>query len=192
MKLSTVIGQAALDSLNQRGYLANDDPDRIDHPIFKSAYEWMMSQMTLRLGEPPAGVALPMWAWYQWDLGRKKPPMSRGRAPRGEVVYRIEFEVPSDQVLLSDHRDWHVVLNGGYMAVSEEEYDEYEVALHSTRDAGRLNELRQRQIKSWERIFVMERFEYGVRLIVKNIQACVWKIDSASVTRIRKYVSKGM
>lgn len=34
---------------------------------YGDSYLWMTEQMNKRIGEPPKGVVLPVWAWYQWE-----------------------------------------------------------------------------------------------------------------------------
>ncbi len=72
----------------------------------------MVGQMQIRLGEPPAGVTYPIWAWYQWQDAKRRLPDLRCRAHlgKGEVGVRIEFTKPAGQILLSDFDLWHLPL----------------------------------------------------------------------------------
>lgn len=77
-------------------------------------YSWLVSQMKKRIGPPPEGVSFPVWAWYQWRKDRKKPDLRAERwyyGYRGEKFYRLEIDIPDEQVLLSNFALWHVPLN---------------------------------------------------------------------------------
>ena len=94
-------------------------------------YSWMVSQMKKRIGPPPEGVKYPVLAWQQWRKGRKKPDLRWERWhcwPGGAKFYRLEIEIPDEQVLLSDFDNWHVPLNNGLFTDSDddEEYDDEE------------------------------------------------------------------
>ena len=80
---------------------------------FRFAYDWMAEQMGKRIGPPPDGVPVPLWAWYQWE-GRRGPRDLRqsGYAPRGTPMVQIEFEIEESQELLSDFDRWNTVLGG--------------------------------------------------------------------------------
>ncbi len=41
-------------------------------------YDWLVSEMKKRLGDPQQGVNYPVWAWYKWENERKKPDLHTG------------------------------------------------------------------------------------------------------------------
>ena len=93
-------------------------------PEFVENYEWLISQMIKRIGPPP------VWAWYKQNGKRKKPDLRGerwGYGPGDEDYICIEFEIPEDQVLLSDFDSWHIILNNGLFSDSEEEADQKDV-----------------------------------------------------------------
>ena len=86
---------------------------------FRPAYRWMRRQMAERLGD--CRGQYPVWAWLQ-----PKPDLRRGgHLPQGMIGVRLEFIVPAQEVLLSDFSAWHMVLNDGYLALSEGESDAF-------------------------------------------------------------------
>lgn len=80
--------------------------------------------------------------------------------PRGTRGVRLELELDPAQVLLSDFDAWHIVLNRGYLALSEGEeeawYQRFEASVPD-RWAWPLPEpWHSGSLTSWERIFNLE------------------------------------
>jgi hypothetical protein len=148
----------------------------VDHHFKVHAYPWLAKQMQQRI--PGCKGNFPWWAWY-----RPKPDMrdSRWRFNYdGTPIYRIELEVPDHLVLLSDFDGWHAVLNHCYLALSEEEDNEFDrlcnrlIGLPEDADVSwrwpsikgidpeQLSEARktiqQKIEESWERCFDIEAF----------------------------------
>lgn len=117
------------------------DESRIVLDGFVEAYKWMADQMKSRIGNPPDGITLPMWAWYQWEGKRKRPDMrvhNRGWGEKGTPIVLMTLDVPDDMVLLSDFDYWHFVLN------------DWELILPVADDVTYTEEEKR---KSWENIF---------------------------------------
>lgn len=122
-------------------------------------YSWMVSQMKKRIGPPPEGVSYPVWAWYQWREDRKKPDLRWERCNcgrKGEKFYRLEIEIPDEQVLLSDFDNWHVPLNNALFTDSDddEEYDDEEYdKMHKFYESLSPEEQETMRTKNWEKVF---------------------------------------
>ena len=104
------------------------DPKRssMPEPEFVTKYEWLIRQMKKRIGEPPEGVLYPVWAWYMQNGRRRKPDLRGerwGYGPGNEQYVCIEFEIPDNQVLLSDFAAWNIILNNGLITETEAESD---------------------------------------------------------------------
>ena len=150
-------------------------------------YSWLVSQMKKRIGPPPEGVSFPVWAWYQWREDRKKPDLRWERwhcGFNGEKFYRLEIEIPDEQVLLSDFEAWHVPLNNGLFTDSdneeefnEEEYDElyklYESLSPEAQAAMRAT--------NWERFF---NITPGA-----SIQATFWELRKEQIHEAKMFIS---
>lgn len=103
MKLWTIQHKAAYEEMLRTGVL-RANPKYILHEFFRESYEWMAAQMKKRIGTPPEGVDLPVWAWYQWEGKRKRPDM-RGHvrtSDKGVPIVLLSLDVPDEHVLLSD------------------------------------------------------------------------------------------
>jgi len=98
---------------------------RVISAEFKSAYDWIVEQMKLRVGSPPKGVLYPFWAWALMDGISKKPDLRRTEFNNyvGENVV-LELEIPDTDVLLSDEMNWHYVLNDWYLHDDEGKWEE--------------------------------------------------------------------
>ena len=93
---------------------------------FKESYDWLVSEMEKRIGKRPAGVSYPIWAWHTRDWKYKKPDLRQaGYESQGTKCVCIEFEIPDNQVVLSDYDTWHFILNDWYFdnSKNEEEWE---------------------------------------------------------------------
>ena len=66
MKLWTIQHKAAYEEMLRTGVLRANSA-YIFEEFFRDSYDWMVEQMKKRIGNPPDGVELPVWAWYQWE-----------------------------------------------------------------------------------------------------------------------------
>lgn len=56
----------AYQQLMQTGVL-RANAEHICDDSFADAYDWMVSEMAKRIGNPPNDVQYPIWAWYRWE-----------------------------------------------------------------------------------------------------------------------------
>lgn len=151
---------------------------------FERAYRWMSEQMRRRIGEPPAGVIYPVWAWHTLDWQHKKPDLRRMefRSYRGKHVC-IEIKISADEVLLSDEVEWHYVLNDMYdPPVSNE--DAFEEAWRIF-DSFSREEQKELKEESWKQIFDTVPVDDGCRQTGRYIQATFWELNIDMVQSIR-------
>jgi hypothetical protein len=123
------------DQSKQQGYLEGKQ----QYAMYPTEYLWMMEQMKNRI--PNYSGEYPIWLWI------KKPDM-RSTSHFGSYTkcVRITVELEPADVLVSDFLDWHCVLNDGFNAHNEQEYDDfYEGKLVITKE------------QSWERMFDYNR-----------------------------------
>ncbi|MCD5407731.1 DUF3841 domain-containing protein, partial [Candidatus Bipolaricaulota bacterium] len=129
------------------------DPSRIPEE-FRHAYDWMRTQMERRI--PGYGGHYPWWGWHS-----PRPDLRRsGHLPQGTRGVRLELELDPAEMLLSDFDAWHVVLNRGYLALSEDEeeawYRRFAAAVPDRRAWPLPEPWRSDILSSWERIFDLE------------------------------------
>lgn len=171
---------------------------------FRHAYDWMVGQMTQRLGPPPdISCRYPMWAWAKPNPCNSdgSPDMRSHRCNEPQAL--LCLDVPSHEVLLSDHGSWHHVLNAWPLCLSEYECDAAEARL--TRISGKpfstakrdRNDFSNTQLMSelcsqWPLIFEVAPFEPGqtasmaypstadpewVDVSDVSVQACLWSLE---------------
>lgn len=169
-------------------------------PTFRSAYEWMSQQMTLRIGPRPTTVELPIWAWYQWRGERQRKPDLRaaGHLEKGEKGVRIEFKVNEQRALLSDFDLWHYVLNYWFLPPSEAEGDAFEAELA----ARGLSFFKTKPLPStryhraietsWQRIFDLNFSSADIAAPRKEkcVQACLWEITLDDVRDVSEFTAR--
>lgn len=180
MRLWTIQREEAFREFERRGVL-HGDRQRIDAD-YRAAYEWMAEQMRRRIGGPPPGCTAPVWAWKAWFSSKRAKPDLRhaGHLPRGTVAFRVQIEVPGDQVLLSDFARWVAILNNGWLADNEAEFEAWErnpPADHR---------------ESWERVFELERGdpEFWDDFHKRGVQATLWQLEWAQVRDVTKFVAR--
>ena len=138
---------------------------------FARAYAWLKAQMRLRVGNEPAGVATPYWAW----LFRKDAPLERYDEDYSGCM-KITLEIDESRVLVSSYDDWHCVLND-WPVLLPEEYDQDDEARDEL--LRRYYPIRQ---KTWPRIFDMKNYPESWAF-----QVTFWRLfpdDIISVARV--------
>jgi hypothetical protein len=161
---------------------------------FLPAYEWLAAEMWRRVGAPPSGIRYPVWAWAQCGTsGTTKPTLSDpGHLPPRTRGVCIEFEMPDDQVLLSDFDLWAYVLLGPktYIPRCVEEMELLDELGARDFDVYTDAEIRS----SWERIFDLDFAapDIAVPRVEKWIQATVWEVPLTTVRVVEEFVAPAL
>lgn len=177
MILWTIQHQCAYENMQKTGVLRADEAHLCDD-TFLDAYDWMVSQMKARIGNPPEGVRFPVWAWYQWEGKRKRLDMrfhGRGWGEKGNPIVLLTVEVPESCVLLSDFDYWHHVLNDWDII-----FPDREAAVYS----------KEEKRKSWENIFDITCTFDGEQHKRLTTQATLWEIKQEWVKKAEHFVSR--
>ncbi len=172
---------------------------------FQGSYLWMASQMELRLQTPrPSEDSMPIWAWWQWWGDRRRPDLrASGYLPKGTRGIRVELQVKTDRVLLSDFELWHYVLNYWYLPKTEKEGGVFEKKLtraglslvgcsheHPLPHAG----FRREVENSWERMFDLSWTDPNHRIVSasknRSIQATLWELLMDDVVEIKEFTAR--
>jgi len=186
MKLWTIQPFTLYEKLMQTGTL-QCDPENVDFwgfefDNFRSAYDWIVEQMKIRIGQPPEGVQYPFWAWALVDGKNRKPDLRRTIFNNyiGEYVL-IELEIPESDILLSDEENWYYVLNNWYLHdvnCEEEDWEESRKWFYSLPS----DEQQSMKISSWEQIFDKDSPENDW----KYVQATFWELKAEQVKGIQR------
>lgn len=154
---------------------------------YSYAYDWFVEQMHQRLSTPPIPeIKLPLWCWIQYGgYKNRKPKFKPNKDENGfypEVL--IEADIPNELLLQSDFHmwGWHC-LNGWQIGDKEleKEIDKYN-ASHEIKGRCFLaypEDLQQRIMKSWERIFDLnyrDKRYHNHPKRNKPIQATFWML----------------
>ena len=169
-------------------------------PLFTSAYQWMIQQMTQRIGPPPSSETFPLWAWYQWKSSGQRQPDVRatGHLPKGTYAVRLTCELDDSRVLLSDFDGWHYVLNNWYLPQSEQDAMLFDQVVDSdtkfiaTPMQSYPCYVRSQVIRSWERIFDLDWIDSYVTQPKeqKAIQATFWELHDEDVLAVKEFVAR--
>jgi len=191
MRLVTVQSKAAYDDLCRNGILRckPELADWLRYGEFRAAYNWLVGQMKTRVGERPKGVSYPIWAWYLLDGKPAKADLRRTEFNnyRGEH-YILTVEVPDKQVLLSDEKSWHFVLNGWFFSDAKNEIDDDKS--EAWFNALPLNEQQKAKKKSWEKIFDITPLENDWCSRGQYVQATFWELRKEQVIKARKFIGR--
>jgi hypothetical protein len=161
------------------------DPEARDE-YFGTAYEWMHRQMALRVASYGGGPLL--WAWLT-----PKPDLRRGgHLPARAPGVRVEFRADSDDVLLSHFLAWHAVLNDGFLAWNEAEYDSFHERHAGCCAGSEWSAACHAEVeRSWQRVFDLDTLatdtDWNGDLL---IQAVLEAVPLRDVTRVDAFVAR--
>jgi hypothetical protein len=165
---------------------------RFAEPYMLPAYRWMARELARRVGPPPRGVRLPLWAWVE------RPDLRSGaHLPRGSRGVLLELELPRRAVLLSNFERFHAVLNRHYLACSAADEARFEQRLASSGGRQRwpyARAIRPRVEASWSRVFsfaarVREPAYYGPAEEA-TVQAVLWELHEEQVVGARAFTAR--
>lgn len=204
MKLWTIKDNIGYNQLRQNKILRGSS-EYVDDD-FRRSYNWMIKQMKKRLKIPmPDESAYPIWAWYQWNgINKKRPDLrSNSYAKRGSKLYRIEFEIEDDKVVLSDFDLFHFVLNYWYLPSDEKDDNLFNDELDKNKiryinfqtenkSSKTLNKYISKIEKSWDKIFDLDwHSEYITSpKDEKSIQATLWELQWDQVINVKEFIAK--
>lgn len=194
MIMYSTITEKEYDILQKEGHLECDEKlakfpaDSIEIQI---AYKYMADKLRQRY---KSNLVYPRWAWTLWE-GKPievQPEAFFADSPN-QVYYRLKLDIK--EYLLSDFDAWHSCLNLMPMVYTEEEWDNHfywlEIA-HLTHDEIFFRDdvysvnLRNKVIKSWDKIFDIEAKSDFALPKDKSIQAVFWSIKKDNVLEATK------
>ena len=182
MKLWTIRPESDWLLLQRHGVFVSEPryvmPDRL------AAYRWMAARLAEKT-PAPAGVELPVWAWYRaHGQQRPKPDLrKRGFLEPGQQGVRMELDVPDELVLLSSFDGWHAVLNNWFFTLGDAEYE------HAERLEASLppDALAREKARSWHRIFDLGLLPDPA---LYEVQAVFWQLNLAHVTQVEFFTAR--
>lgn len=134
--------------LNKSLFLYEDN-DPFEAGIF--AYRWMIKQYQQKCCH---SMTSPIWAWKIYQGKTKLFKAHQNKYYFNQVMLKID--VPDDYVLLSNFEDWNIVLNRGYVGLSDQDYDRF----FTIEDQLSQTEYQKQVINSWNRIFNVKDKSY--------------------------------
>ena len=162
------------------------DPLQFNMPEFAEMYNWLVLQMTKRIGDPPEGVIFPVWAWHTQRSKRYKPDLRSERWENGydgEKLVCLEIEVPDEQVLLSDFDLWSLILLDSIITETEEEEHKLTEIYKSLTPQKQL----EMKYENWTRVFDVTPFENEWMRRGSWIQATFWVLTKDMIKKVRYF-----
>lgn len=152
---------------------------------FRNAYKWIAKQMKKAVGMPPENIKYPVWAWYAIEGQHRRPDTRKASFKVTEKSVLMEIEIPDKKVLLTDHTNWHMVLNNcinykaSYMIGATDEELEEQI---ETEDKYYNKLLAKEKIKykqkSWEKIICSPEDN------IAYIQATFWELKKEQIIKV--------
>lgn len=205
MRLWTIQHYQAYEKMLETGTLVANEEHLFCQDDFRYAYDWMVHKMSESNILPPKKICYPIWAWYQWEGKRKRRDMREsGHAKRGEKIVQLTIEVDDKEVLLSDLDLFHYPLGYWYLPFDESDDAAFECdyvnagfTWHDLQDITiqsiEMLLLREKIIKSWDRIFELGSEDngwlYGSNE-TKSIQATLWQVNLKQVVNAEVFIAK--
>lgn len=193
MKLWTIQPVEVYDLIMDTGVYRCDPSiaftDDIGDDVFMHAYDWLVGQMTKKIGAAPEGIEYPVWAWHTRDWRHKKPDLRMSAyAKRGTKCVCLELEVPDDEVVLSDFDNWHFVLNDWYF--SNAKNDAEDDILREKYEKLPIVEQHRMRIKSWENIFDLGPLDTDWECRGRYIQATFWELKKEYIRKVQYFTAR--
>jgi len=188
VRLWTVQPLEVWDLLRETGVYICDNSKRwgADDEEMTVAYNWLVEQMKEKIGEPPVGVEMPVWAWHT-TFGKHKKPNMRNRMFRNDEHKEevcIEIEIPDSEVVLSNYEAWgYVCMMNSYLphVSTVEEWNNQHIWFDSLPEEQQL-ELRE---KSWQGVFDLTPLPCECEeLRLEFTQATFWMLKLENVKKI--------
>ncbi len=154
---------------------------------FRAAYNWMSNQLKAHAGPPPDGIVYPIWLWQHCYGTSKSRPDLRTRCllPTGTAGVRIEVNLPSEKVLLSNFDGWHSVLNNHPYCASDSEYEEMERFIG---EKGLSHpDVEKVKVASWQRIFDLSLIPDP---LTWSVQGVVWEVPISSIKKVDYFTAR--
>lgn len=190
MRLYTVQPLEVLDILQSKGCFSCDSSlsEGGKCKEFRRAYNWIGTEMDKRKISHPERIELPLWAWHTRDWKRNADISYNNYelGNTGEKYACIEFEIPDDQVLLSDYNAWHNVLNNTWYedSTNEEEFEAMQTWFDSQDDETR----RKLTVESWQKVFDVSPLKSNWLHRGRYIQATFWELRSDMIHNVKTFV----
>lgn len=189
MILWTIQPPEVIDILQNTGVFTCNTSKSENFDDFHDAYLWIASKMDEHDIYHPTGLTLPLWAWHTRNKKHKKPDFRTiGLGTPGERYACIEFEIPDNQVLLSDYDNWHYVLNKSWFddSQNEKEWDK----LHDWFDSLPMETRYKLRKESWNKIFNIEPIENEWYSQGSYIQATFWTLTIDMVRNVKYFTAR--
>ncbi len=142
-------------------------------PQMVEAYEWMASKLAAKDSRNKKDLSYPRWVWCRYDGIEGEGILERMIEMEG--MYRDAvaclFDIPEEEVLKSDHTDWHQVLSHSYVSLDEEWDEEGDLMVDPSEEE---------IIKSWDRVLETnpaDRHQF--------VQGVVWRLRKKNLRKIK-------
>ena len=152
------------------------------------SYSWIENKMRILLPKPEIKCIHPVWSWYVKDNKSKPDLRQSGYTEKGKPAYRIEFEVPDEEVLLTCFDYWHLVLNAtdddlalGKTIFEKSDFDE--------------EYIQELLADNWNLNGEYVEYNWDNMILAKNstkrdIQATVWCIKDTQIKKVDKFIAR--
>lgn len=182
MRLWTIQPLDVYDLIIKDGYFICDDTKSsfLQDRRFRYAYDWLVDQMTKRIGKAPENVTYPVWAYV------RKPNLEKqfNTVDPGMRVC-IELEINEKDILVTNLNLWSLTalnrspyIKAKSIEEFDEKYDRYEALPPKERTA--------EMLKSWEMLIIPASYSGP-----DKPQATFWKLNADQIVNVTFFEEKG-
>ena len=189
MRLWTIQPPEVIKIIEENGEFTCDTRLSENYSDFHDAYIWLVKQMDFKNIFHPENLDLPLWAWYRYDGKNTQPDLESGMFGIPNQKYAcIEFEIPDNQVLLSDFNAWHYVLNNSWNddSKNEEEWEKMQDDFDKL-DGETKQKLRE---KSWQKMFDITLKKSDWNSNGYYVQATFWRLEKSMIKNVKYFTEK--
>ena len=99
-------------------------------------------------------------------------------------MVQITFEADTNDFLLSDFDDWHIILANHYIADSEQDWDDF----YANSGESKTDDV----IASWDKVFDLNRYTHSwdPEPEHQTIQATLWEVGMSQVKKVEHFIAK--
>lgn len=167
---------------------------------FIPGYNWLMTQMEIKIGQKPSHTHYPIWAWYQWNGIKQARPDLRYSSHLYKGTHGVRLTIQKDirDILLSDFELWHSPFYyKDYIASNHLQEELFEQKLKKQN----LENIRFEQLpphlkkeieESWQLIFDINKSapNYLNDINTKSIQATFWSLNLDEVMKVEEFIAR--
>lgn len=193
MKLITIQTMSAYNNLLKNGYLVTD-AQFINTDKYGVPYNYIINKM--QHIKNPYKAQYPLWAWVKYGKisSPRKNKLLGFFAKDEDVIVKITFTKPDNQVLITDYIKYHFLLTNEYLPLSIDDKKQFDVLMKSKNVTSQdlLAYVRRDKFAEYrkDKDFkdIISKIENSYNRIFENLgsyqQGTIWHLNKAEILKV--------